>query len=413
MGKNRKKKLSNSTLIAKQKRKRNKAKDSSWKSTRSEKPIRVKTKTNTDPLKIRKSILAMRTNNTLKITKNGVEQDLKTAALIASNDLTLKNATPNRAEKVKRKFEEAAANADTNRPIESVEYSASGSPVAVVTPGKTVLKRYKKVGLNFYSNLSPAPSPSKNIIIEEFFFNTENYKSVKKPSEKIKANAITITPETLKKAKKEFEAQGKKRHISQNRVMAKTGEKETVKNAGATKYAKATKVFDENTKWEWLHLIAHSLLVKNAQAEVNLAAGTAFANTDMMLAEDLIGPMAKAFPNGIRISCKAHLITNTQIANKIEYAIETDDFILNFVFNPHTKNKAHIVHHEYLKILSDVLLDKKTLEPEINITGRKLLGLFNEVKNVAAPSSSAAEEKKGDSGDDILTQLSANKRKRI
>ena len=194
------------------------------------------------------------------------------------------------------------------------------------------------------------------------FLRSEEGRTLKKIQQDYKFEAITFTNELLQETKKEIEKNNNQRSISQNAVMAETGV--NPKDASATKYTEATKLFSLNIPWEHTHLIAHAILGTKSQQENNLVVATRHANTNMMFIEARIPELAKEWK--ITLEVTADLIPGTHIATKIEYKISgehlttKDTWSLPLVFDAQTPNQPHISYNEYMKRLVLAITTKNT-----------------------------------------------------
>lgn len=229
-------------------------------------------------------------------------------------------------------------------------------------------------------------------ITDKAFFNSQQYKNIKKAYKNIKFVSVDITPQLLAKTNKEIAENQGKRQGSQNKQMVEDGVKE--KEGSATAYARATnlfhdtlqwewldiptppihillptqpintiKLFDDKVKWEWLHLIAHMILAKLSQNVDNLVAGTNHANTEMIFADIDIPYLSKMYPDGFRLEIWADLLQDpqgketTQLANMIFYKITTKDFTRTIPFYAQNPNKPHIHFGSFLHVFLTSLVE--------------------------------------------------------
>lgn len=287
-------------------------------------------------------------------TKKG-DEPLKTSVLVERNVIS---AQANEAA-LSAQMAVQVSIIPSHRPVAAItEYSDIGSPLKMETPGRTQLIRVAKYGpISMFSNLSSQPViPAVPALqVEAEFYHSEQYKSIRRVMDSVKYQEITVTPELLSESKKEHQSRGSRRAVSQQRVMVESQMNEN--KGSATQYANATELFDGKMKWEWLHLVAHSILDKRSQQPDNLVAGTAHANTDMLLFESEIAYLAKAYPDGFKLKVKADLIEGTHIAKHIEYRIETKDFTLPIVFDALTTRQPHISYKDYVHAIMKSLVE--------------------------------------------------------
>lgn len=223
--------------------------------------------------------------------------------------------------------------------------------VGVITPEKkTYLPKTGEAfgGLvTFFGQQTPAKdqeTPKKTLSKHSEFIQTSPFAAVK-ANTGTKAQIIKITPKLLKKAEKKIIQNHGRRNVSQNKTMANPGESE--KKSSATLYAGATQDFAPELKWEWLHFIAHKFLADLSQNEKNLGCGTNHANTEMMFVEYQIPHIAAAYPKGFYLKIDPVFIEGTQILQKINYTVTTDDFNITFVFNAQKQDKPNYLNYEY------------------------------------------------------------------
>lgn len=117
-------------------------------------------------------------------------------------------------------------------------------------------------------------------------------------------------------------------------------------------------------KWQWLHLIAHSMgTLGNPQISRNLVAGTAACNGAMALLEKCIKEYVKATGQSLRVRVVAQLIRPTHVASAITYEVENSGVSgkATFYFDPLDPNKAAI---QYADHYAAVLIDKLSKESQ-------------------------------------------------
>ncbi len=274
---------------------------------------------------------------------------VKTSALVNQDAIELRGGVDQERfeSAVKRNF---ASIPGFRQPDKVISFSLQGSPLQIITPNKTILNRVSKNGV-FYIFSNHVDGASDAAIVRRVddgsdFFNSSHYLAIKKPKSEIKCQQVVITPELFEK---------KDKRSSQNKEMVEKDNPE--KMGSATQYAKASQLFPEKKFWEWLHLVAFSVLGKEGQHEGNLVAGTKHANTDMMFVESLINYFSKSYPEGFLLDVEADLIEKTQLAKEIKYTIETKDFVLSFAFNAQSNIKPHVLYQDYIRSLGSALID--------------------------------------------------------
>ncbi len=272
-----------------------------------------------------------------------------------------------------------------HRPIHSIIFDENGSPTKIITPEKkTELYRTGKLGdADFFSDdvldaKKLERKPLADLTKRDTFLSSAAYTAIKKPTTSTKVQSIKITPALLKTTAREIKKNNNRRSCSQAQVMVKKGVNS--KKGSATQYAKATKDFPKELKWEWLHLIAHRFLGKKAQNENNLVCGINFANTDMMFAEAEINYLMTKYPEGIQLDIECELIANTQIAKVIKYTITTRDFTLNLVFNTQNPVKPVITHQDYMHALFSSLSEMQTQQPSSPPSSTSQFKIFKPAK---------------------------------
>lgn len=307
------------------------------------------------------NILHLRANSSLTVTDGELEVEKKTAAILRTTPMRVNKTTKKLLEE---RFSEHQSKIKTNRPISEVtQRSATGTPLQVRTPGKSLLHLRSKNGVLYgFSNEPGVVLESPQRSIDPSFSSTSPATKVKPNPHKVKKVKTLITPESLQMAEQEIRANSGQRSISQNALMAATGV--AAKKASATQYAKAAKLASGELRWEWLHLVAHYVLASKAQDENNLGAGTYHANTEMLGAELALPRLAKLFPQGFWLEVTAHFIPGQQILTTIEYTITTDKFVLPFTFNAQQKNQPDVYNLSYINALIDTFKDIHTTAKE-------------------------------------------------
>jgi len=309
-------------------------------------------------------------SDTRKRFKNedGEAAELKTSYIIHYGELT----TPfSPKSTLSPKIRKRAGNAaESYRPIASkVAFSPSGKAVVVRTPGKTPLYRQQVLGsISFFSNIKPAtPARQKLAVRPTSEFNeSEVCQAIKEANTLLKSQSITITSELLRNTRAENKKANFRRCISQNKVMVNPGTSE--KKGSATQYARQLLEHPasiKNVRWEWLHLIAHAILGGQSQTDENLVAGTAYANTNMMLIESQLHFLAEQYPEGFTLEIKASLKPKTHVAEKIDYYIKTSDFTLPLSFDAQTLIQPQ---HDFRYYMENFVKELTTACKEANLS---------------------------------------------
>lgn len=295
------------------------------------------------------NVLRLRTDNR-KETETG--ETIKTAVIIHEDAIA--GLDKNDLENIQ------FGDVTPNRPVKTIIYDGS-SPIAIKTPGQTVLPRTASIGAaTMFANtrkelFSKQEEPTISPIATEFYA-SEEYKNIKKITNQInKIQKTTITSDSLKKVKKECIDSGKKRSTSQNAQMVEIGA--PAKNGSANKYVDSLKLYDGKIRCEWLHLVAYSFIGKAGQHADNLVAGSEHANTQMMSVEKQVKKLAKIYKE-VNIIVTADLIPNTHVAKKINFLIITMDFSIKFQFDPAATDKPHYTLDKYISKIIEKCVEK-------------------------------------------------------
>lgn len=294
----------------------------------------------------RPSLLAMRCTSGSTVSDAQEQKvELKTAVLLNADRLES-------AERIGEIFSKKISGIPSDRPIYAIgKVSEHGSPLTVITPEKkTELKRVTTLGFVYIFTNQPQAEETKAIAEikkDSPFFKTAEYKGVVAPDDSIKTMEILITPELLEKTAAERARHHGRRKISQNKIAGWS----------ATKYVHATEEAPKNSLWEWLHLIAHSILGDKAQTIKNLVAGSHASNTKMLFVECEIKTLSKQFPEGFTLEVAAEMVPETQIAKTIRYTIKNKDFMMPFVFPAQDFMRPHIVHRDYIHLLVQAFIE--------------------------------------------------------
>ncbi|MCW5584480.1 MAG: hypothetical protein KIT56_11545, partial [Gammaproteobacteria bacterium] len=272
-----------------------------------------KTNPNKENTNLNKAAMRSQTQQTIT-SPTGETITVKTSCVIEEK---MVDGSPDSKAVFQKKFIESNNNnIPTHRNITITERSKNGSPTKVktVTPSKTEMTCSSKIGgMRFFSNI-PANnpiSPIKKLPLKFSIEKDETSQDIKQCTVTEKTQEITIKLDELKKTLKEIKDNCGTRICSQNSVMVKEGV--NAKKGSATKYAQTT-LFEKNYNWEWLHLVAYSILGSDSQDEKNLVCGTDHSNTEMMAIEQEIKFLAQQYSDGFKLQIKANLIQNTHIA---------------------------------------------------------------------------------------------------
>ncbi|GEM_PF-3640531 len=284
-----------------------------------------------------------------------VVQPLKTAMLINQNTLPLTKT---------KRFLSSLSSIVTHRPIEKITAtSEAGSPIEVCTPNNnTALKRVANYDAFAIFSNHPAQKveskPLSEIDEANDFFQSKQFREIKKIKETVKSMQVDITPELLANAKAQRyqdEAQMVKK-VLPSRGLLMSAEKKP-KAASAKNYANATQLFSDKLRWEWLPLVGFMILGNDSETEKNIVAGSAQAATMLML-NNSVHELAKFYPDGFTLNVKANLMKDTHIASTIEYEIQTKDFKLPLVFNAQTENRPLFNYEKYLSCVVQELINR-------------------------------------------------------
>jgi len=277
---------------------------------------------------------------------------LKTAILIDQSILPLKKT---------KKFAAGLARIHTHRDIAAITaYSEQHSPIEVTTAHHTRLRRAESLGaITIFSNHPGLKAQTKvktQLEQPEAFYQSAQYKEIKKIHDAHKTLQVQVTPESLANAKaaryQDAAQLVKKTFAPRGTLMVNAGPKP----AQATAYANATQLFSDKLKWEWLPLIGPMILGAQTEQSQNVVAGTANAATWLMLNHS-VHTLAKSYPDGFTLTVDAALIKDTHIASSLTYTIQTTDFTLPLTFNLQTENRPHLCYETYLQQVVEALVE--------------------------------------------------------
>lgn len=246
--------------------------------------------------------------------------------------------------------------------IKVVQRNEYDSPIKVLvsSPNKEsantyILERESKFGCKSFltnRNLPMNHAVVESLSIDNEFFNSGQYKKIKKYFGAFKEHDIFITSGLVKKTQKELKTSRNQQSIMQG---------------SAGKCAEAMELFVSGIKWEWLHLVAHCILGKKSQHENNLVGGTKEANTNMALIENELKYLATKFPKGFTLKVKAHLMKREafdyigdeylQIATHMEYEIFVGELQIPFDFNLQDTHQPHIDFVPLIHAMFEAIVD--------------------------------------------------------
>ena len=323
------------------------------------------------------NILRMRSDQSTAVTLgNGLVTPLKTSVIVRGSPAQIK---PNDVSQFVKEFKHLCESTPYHRPPAKVTFSANGTPIQLETPEKTVLhpdgtdgishrfsNREKKASAHGITSLNPS-NP---------LFQSDNYAAVKENDRIIKNHRLVVTAKLISDTHQKI-----KKGISRNQnvVMAKSSANSAA--ASANQYAHATEQFPKDSEWEWLHLVAFYIVKEKGQHELNLGAGTAHANTEMIPVENFLAKIAKQYPNGFVLNIKGHFIHSTQLLIKIVYTIEIPGRHIRFTFDAQQMQKPHFVNKIYTEALIKSLLTLKNNDVSISPTPQATLASASAVND--------------------------------
>lgn len=282
--------------------------------------------------------------------KKGKKRPLKTSVMIDADRLEADSPMLDRAI-FDAQYAVEVNRAATYRPVKTVtKLSKNDSPLKVMTPNKTVLKRVSRIGpISCFSN-----DPDR---VRVDLFN------VKKPTkaylksalrEKLvdvsgttKAQETTVSQKSLKKIAKRNKKHKGKRSVTQNRFMAKA--EFNKKYGSATLHAQEAGLADSSECYEHSHLVAHSLMPKEkkAQRPENIVMASSSSNTEVIAIEQATRELCQE--NKHRFAYKVRATHTAHFGLTEEYEIQSGKFKMVMDLNPQTKNKPHQDHVYYIK----------------------------------------------------------------
>lgn len=274
-------------------------------------------------------------------------------------------------ENVSAQLLDALGRVPGNRPVaEVVERSPGGRPSEVLTPNGTKLFRKKALGffLSFttaevMASLNIPELLADHIAIDEIDIDEiESTLVPAGPDGFVKMQELVVTPELLaeaEQARKNGEKRGTNGIPDQAATMAEEGV--NAKLASANHIAVLLKLQPTGLSlFEWLHLIMFFLLRLLAQDPNNLSGGTRAANTDMMMAENLLTRSVTLLKESVKLKVES-LEMGFHFARKIRFTIVTKHFSLPFVFDALTTLPPSLEDHDYLQTFLNTLIAAKTL----------------------------------------------------
>lgn len=268
--------------------------------------------------------------------------DYKTSVLINVDELEKHNSGFDK-KLFDKKYTKAIKGAPTYRPASHItKYSKNNSPIKIVTPNKTVLRRTSRVGpVSTYSN-DPESKTVRSFKIKrphKKYLDSDLQKKLVHGSGSKKKQRIVLTRRLLEKNKK----RGGVRHISQNRVMAR---KEVGEEFGsATLHARSAGIAKRGRRFEHSHLIAHSFKKKKAQHHNNMNIASSESNTRVMAMEAGVRDLA----NKDRVAYSVSTRHKNHFELSRKHKIKTENFKITLDVNPQEVNKPHKDEMEYLR----------------------------------------------------------------
>lgn len=277
-------------------------------------------------------------------SKKGKKKPLKTTVLIDADKIKSDNPGFDEAT-FETKYQQEITAAKTYRPVSKViKLSKNDSPLKVMTPQGSVAKRVSRIGgVSLFSNdpalvrvnLFATKKPKKK------YLSSELKEKLVDVSTTTKSQEVKITKKSLEKIRKRNKKNKGKRIVSQNRFMTKLefGEK----FGRATEHAKAAGIIKKGETADHSHLIAHSLTVKeeDAQRAKNSIIATSHSNTEVIAIEQAARDLVK--DNDHSFHYKAVATHQSHIGLTETYTIKSKsvDFAMELDINPQTKNKPH------------------------------------------------------------------------
>lgn len=294
----------------------------------------------------------------------------KTSMMIQEDQLPM---TPQTLGVFKKSLSNKLENADCYTPAgKIIELNPDGSPVKIVSgTSKTPMSRVAKTlffgdptkkqataAVSYFSN-DPQMKPlaeqkqvlqltdaDKNKLIDAFG-------KIKDIKDKCKTQKVKVDKTLLQKTSKQNAKNGHKRNPTQAGAAVKPGENASAASATRVKILPS---FQATFKWEWLHLIAHSMLGEDSQVIENLVAGTTHANTEMITYESAVKKLTASYPDGVNLRVVAKLIEGTHIATEILYIINTKDFTLTLPINAQQENQPCLSFDGFFNNILDALI---------------------------------------------------------
>lgn len=328
-------------------------------------PKKRKTPSNETMPQNKHGLLRMRCDNGQK--GNGAQQThkkAKTSVLIRESKIEQKGS-PSKRDRLRKKLATLFSAIPSHRPVAQILTSSpDGTPTEVATEDGSRLTLRDNNGLvHLYSNQPFPASPEKITRLKNkaVFLTSSPAKNVKQNRNPKPSIQRVITLSSLDDAIHQIKQNQGRRIKNQNQVMAREGV--IPQKASANRYAKATKAFPDDFKWEWAHFIAHRFEGDKSQDPDNIACGTKHFNTEMMFAEYQIPNIAKAYPEGFSLNVEPTYLPGTHILQSIDYKIITRDFTLCFHYDAQKSKKPDFVNYYYTTGITNALLDLSRSPP--------------------------------------------------
>lgn len=319
------------------------------------------------------------------VNEEGVKEPLRTSAMINTSAVKTSEINtvvrPLSPRKINAAFlREVQKNKPDSfgRIVEIEERSEHGSPtrVKIKSPTKGSNNTYTASrdstpgsSLSTYSNrclFMDVVEEVDFLAADHTFYDSDAYQQIEKYFQAVKQQEVTLRKNSYgKKAINLFSQQGQ----------------QAVMRGKAEDYAAAAGLVVEGVEWEWLHevgkLFARFLdkpqwtATSGLQSVDNLIAGTTHANTEMLLAENVIKKLLiSKYPQGFTLRVKANLMKKKEdgqttkeylhMGTYLEYDIITPDFTLSKIFNLQTMNQPHYDYQRYVEAELKVHMDLHT-----------------------------------------------------
>ncbi len=302
-----------------------------------------------EPLKLIKKygpngLWGMRTDHA-KTFKNekGETTELKTAAVILENGITLKD--PAKLEQVKALYNENIKNIPSNRPITVTKVSENGIPIEGHTPKKTKMYCESTTGVmaHFY-NRPPREKLDQSPKLKKDFHKSIEYQTTPAVTEPVKEQCFALH--------KHSHSNPKKRTTHPMKISADAYSSAAGYSSPSKPKKRRKKALTKRTAWdngmEWGHLKDHASFGDNTSKNMGIMRFS--TNTRMILSakthRKLASKYGKALAN-VQCPLKTDGTHATHIVQRVNYHIAVKDVLhlryalKNTRTNPHTTEKAY------------------------------------------------------------------------